>query len=220
MIRATAISNTYGLHRDLKLSGGDILIHTGNILKPETLVQAGGLDFFDWLTKQDYSYMLFSPSERDLNYGIQNFQNLPSNCFLLCNTGVTIQGKTFWSSVENQQTQIIVSSPITFKKLSRMQIDIKNAVQRMWANIPPKLDCLLTNQAPLGHLDAGEGCEILSEKLKLLDIRYVVFGGSPSCSGTETTPTTTFINASVAKTGSFPFADPVIISKPINFTLA
>lgn len=220
MIRVTAISNTYGLHRDINLQGGDVLIHTGNILKPETLVQTGVLDFFDWLIEQHYSYMLFSPSERDLEYNIHNFKNLPDNCFLLCNAGVTIQGKTFWSSVENQQTQIVVSSPVTFKKLNRIQEEIKNAVQRMWANIPQKLDCLLTNQAPFGHLDTGDGCEILAERLRQRDVKHVVFGGSPSCNGTEVTSTTTFINASVAKTGFFPFADPVIVSKPINFTLA
>jgi 3',5'-cyclic AMP phosphodiesterase CpdA len=52
-MQITTISDTHGLHHQLRLPGGDLLIHAGDVCNRGTKQEAD--NFIEWFEKQPYT---------------------------------------------------------------------------------------------------------------------------------------------------------------------
>jgi Icc-related predicted phosphoesterase len=63
VVKVVCISDTHGMHRQLELPYGDVLVHAGDItMEGELNVVA---DFADWLDEQDHSHKVVVPGNHD-----------------------------------------------------------------------------------------------------------------------------------------------------------
>ena len=189
----TLISDTHGLHHQLQLIGGDLLIHAGDVSKYGNETEI--INFLDWFKVQPYTYKIFIAGNHDwffenaTNESIQTI--LPKNIIYLNDSGVEIEGFKIWGS------------PIqpTFFDWA-FNRDRGEDINKHWQLIPANTDILITHGPPFGILDKtirGEnvGCEMLIKKINHIKPKLHVFGHIHEAYGIEKMDDTTFINASV-----------------------
>jgi predicted phosphodiesterase len=58
-----AISDTHGLHAQLRLPKGDVLLHAGDVCSRGTEKEV--LNFLAWFSEQDYKYKIFIAGNHD-----------------------------------------------------------------------------------------------------------------------------------------------------------
>lgn len=95
------ISDTHGQHRKLKeLPKADLIIHGGDVSRMGKDHEVE--DFLNWFQCLDYAHKIFIAGNHDFYF--ENWsaafirKKLSSNCHYLCNSGVTIEGISFWGS--------------------------------------------------------------------------------------------------------------------------
>ena len=192
------ISDTHNKHGRLKLKGGDLLLHSGDISsrgRPEEIAQ-----FVDWLELQEYTNIVWIPGNHD--FGLEkDFLFWKEKCdqrgiHLLNDSGVTIDGIKIWGS------------PIqpwfhdwAFNRLRGTDI------QKHWDLIPNDTEILITHGPPHGILDRvratyggnqGEnvGCERLAVKIKQTNAKLHVFGHIHEARGQLVQDGVLYVNAS------------------------
>lgn len=148
----TAISDTHGAHRRLRLPETDILIHCGDACTDgdETQLQ----DFFQWFAAQPARHKLFISGNHDLPFELE-----PDEALALVPPGVRY--------LENDR---VVIAGIAFQSLPA----------RPWLHELPeikgKVDFLLTHGPAQGLLDAGLGCPLLRTYVAELEPAFHLFG--------------------------------------------
>jgi Icc-related predicted phosphoesterase len=191
-MKATFISDTHGKHNELKLTGGDLLIHAGDLsgrgLKQEIAY------FMDWFAKQEYTYKVFIAGNHDFLFERDPAMAealIPDNIIYLNDSATIIEGYKIWGS------------PITpyfydwaFNRLRGPEID------KHWALIPHDTDILVTHGPPAKILDRttrGDkvGCENLLAKIIEVKPKFHLFGHIHEARGTFSDVNTNYINASV-----------------------
>lgn len=150
------ISDTHCYHENLLLFpySGDLIIHSGdasnskdiNKNKPEFL------EFVDWYSNLDYIHKIFVPGNHDTYFEYMyrspirklEIEKLFSdkNIHLLVNSGVEIEGTTFWGSPY---------SP-TFGSNWAFNCD-RSSIHQYWDMIPSDTDVLITHGPPKYILD-------------------------------------------------------------------
>lgn len=192
-MKIVAISDTHGLHQQVELPKGDILLHAGDISERGRELEV--ISFFNWFSTQDFKYKIFIAGNHDF-YFEQNTPKtiesiLPTNITYLNDSGITIEGINIWGS------------PITpwfydwaFNRHRGA------AIQKHWDLIPINTDILITHGPPKGILDtvvAGDqvGCERLVDALKIVKPKFHIFGHIHEARGIVKKKQTTYINASV-----------------------
>lgn len=191
-MQVTTISDTHGLHQNLNLPGGDLLIHAGDICNRGT--QQEVIRFVDWFEKQPDTYKVFIAGNHDFfleNFTQQEIQKLLSpNLFYLCDSGVEIEGIKLWGS------------PITPEFYNwAFNRERGNAIDKHWQLIPHEIDILITHGPPFGILDRtfnniNAGCVDLLNRIQQINPSYHIFGHIHEACGTKTEENTTFINSS------------------------
>jgi Icc-related predicted phosphoesterase len=191
-MKITAISDTHSLHHKLKLPGGDLLIHAGDVCNRGTQQEA--VNFMEWIEKQPYSHKVFIAGNHDFffeNFTQQEIQDrLPNNVFFLNDSGIEIKGIKIWGS------------PITptFCNLA-FNRDRGNEISTHWDKIPQDTDMLITHGPPYGFLDktlkeAHVGCEDLAQKVIAIKPKFHIFGHIHEAHGLTKQDDTTYINVS------------------------
>lgn len=186
------ISDTHGLHDQLKLPPGDMIVHAGDV---STRGMAREIEqFVDWFSQLPYRYKVFIGGNHDFLLEDQSalFKTmLNDQVIYLEDSMVEIEGIKIWGSP---------ITPYFFNWAFNRQrgADIK----RYWTPIPEDIDILVTHGPPLGYGDriyAGDlvGCKDLLEAVQRVAPAYHVFGHIHEAYGIYPTETTTFINASV-----------------------
>jgi Icc-related predicted phosphoesterase len=190
-MKITAISDTHGLHRNLTLDGGDVLIHAGDISKRGMKLEI--LDFLEWFDEQPYPIKIFTPGNHDFyfEYFPEEYkQMIPKSVICLIDSEYVLEGVKFWGS------------PVTpwfydwaFNRQRGPEIDVH------WQMIPDDTDVLITHGPPMGILDQTTrkhhvGCEDLMNKIKIVNPSYHVFGHIHEAFGQVIHHETNFINAS------------------------
>ncbi|MEM7657912.1 MAG: metallophosphoesterase family protein [Bacteroidota bacterium] len=170
-MRLICISDTHGLHADLQLPDGDLLLHAGDLSKRGTREQL--TDFFSWFEAQPHPYKVCIAGNHDFlaeNHPNAFQQMIPDNCTYLEDSGVEIEGIRIWGS------------PITpwffdwaFNRRRGAEI------RKYWEQIPANTDILLTHGPPLGAGDMtfhgqAAGCKDLREIIELHQPRFHFFG--------------------------------------------
>jgi len=186
------ISDTHGLHDRIPvLPKGDVLVCAGDCMN-------GGFDpqelssFNRWLGEQPFESRIVIGGNHD-----RLFQNSPkqarallTNAIYLENSGVRINGVSFWGS------------PYTPEFLNWAFMYPRGTVARKyWDLIPENLDVLITHGPPYGILDQvdpdGEhlGCEELLRAVEEKKPKAHIFGHIHGGAGTFDNGVTRFVNA-------------------------
>lgn len=190
-MKITAISDTHGLHHQIHLPGGDMLIHAGDVCNRGTAAEA--LDFMNWFSNQNYTYKIFIAGNHDFYF--ESEQNttikslLPESVFYLNDSGIAIEGISFWGS------------PIT-PEFHNLAFNRKRGVDisKHWDLIPHKTSVLITHGPPYGILDRtfqnlNVGCTNLLTKIEEIKPQYHIYGHIHEGFGLTKRNQTTFINA-------------------------
>jgi predicted phosphohydrolase len=190
-MRLVVISDTHGLHNHIgSLPAGDVLVHAGDFMNsglyPEEI-----LSFNHWLAKQAIQRRVVCGGNHDRLFQLapRLARELLTNATYLENTGVTIDGVSFWAS------------PYTPEFLNWAFMYPRGAAAQYWDQIPHDLDVLITHGPPFGILDqiepGGEhlGCEELLKAVEEIKPKLHIFGHIHGGAGTFDNGTTRFVNA-------------------------
>lgn len=176
------LSDTHGQHTLLtNLPDADVIIHSGDctISNSELEITA----FLNWFFTLKYKYKIFVAGNHDSYLFASNIEELPKNCFYLCNSEITIQNLKFYG--------------LPFF----VQDTLDNSYESNISKIPADIDILISHQPPYGILDTegntNFGNLLLLEKLLKIKPRLHLFGHIHSAYGIVESKNTTFINAAV-----------------------
>jgi Icc-related predicted phosphoesterase len=207
----TFISDTHGLHRQLKLNPGTVIIHTGDVTEYGSEDEVA--DFLFWFSKQPFSYKVFIAGNHDLFLEectpAKRKKMIPSDIIYLQNSGIEIKGLKVWGS------------PVTPYFLG-MAFNARQGteIRKVWKKIPAGTDILITHGPPKGVLDNGVGDEELLLQVFKIQPAVHYFGHVHGQNGIETVNGTTFINASIVNSlDSLQSAEYKVIGKPIIYKI-
>ena len=190
-MRVVCISDTHELHRELKVPGGDLLIHAGDF----TFFGKGTkaiLDFNDWLGDLPHRYKVLTCGNHE--YAMEadpSLRHLFTNATVLLNESVIVGPAKVWGSPLTQHYGGAFGR--------------SNAADRVRAYnaIPMDTDILITHGPPYGVLDSAEeypgpsGDPELREAVLRVKPVLHVFGHAHGGYGVRNTRHTMFVNAAL-----------------------
>ena len=189
-MRIVLISDTHGLHRQLEVPEGDLLIHAGDLTmnsKPDWMYR----HFNIWLGELPHRHKIVIPGNNDYLLEDPRERKVITNAILLVDSGVEVEGIRIWGS------------PVTPLYGGAFGKSNPEDRKRHWAQIPDGLDILITHTPPFAILDHGghserrEGCpQLLEAVFRALPLVHV-FGHIHAGYGTLRTDNTLFVNASL-----------------------
>ena len=199
--KITHISDTHGYHKNSELVGGDILIHSGDIVDYKGKIPNN--EIIEWIDKSPYEYKIIVLGNHDEE--LLKF-NLPDRIILLNNDLVDIFGIRFYGLTSTLKE---LSATECFGQLTELEIknEFKNEI----------FDILVTHGPPKGILDNKYGNNIgsvsLLEYVKDHKPKYHLFGHAHHSKGTFFDGSTVFSNASIV----YKLANETIDGTPYNF---
>ena len=192
-MKIIAISDTHGLHSQLKLPPGDTLIHAGDISMKGTERETVG--FMNWFSQQDFKYKILIAGNHDFYFERMPFEEInkmiPAGIIYLNDSGIEIDGITFWGS------------PITPWFFNwAFNRHRGEAIKKHWDLIPHNIDVLITHGPAHTILDkttkgACAGCEDLLQKVQEIKPKVYICGHIHEAYGKTEKYGTVFINASI-----------------------
>lgn len=211
-MKLVCISDTHSLHRKLAIPDGDVLIHAGDW---------GGsgswrewLDFNNWLDSLPHKHKVIIPGNHDEyceEFFISALQSVGKNVHLLNESGVTLDGVTFWGS------------PWTPEFFNWSFMYARAEGKKIWERIPDKVDVLITHGPPAGILDTvmrfktdeyqpeSTGCIDLLHRVRAVSPKVHIFGHIHEGYGQKTEGGTLFVNASSCTEHYRPINPPQVI---------
>jgi Icc-related predicted phosphoesterase len=140
-----ALSDTHGMHREVKLPVADVLIHAGDFTGHGKQEQVR--DFAAWLKQQPHKYKVVVAGNHD-RFVEENPTDAraifaEAGVRLLMNESVQVEGFKIWGS------------PITpqFYEWHFMRDRGPDAIGKVWSQIPDDVDILITHGPAYGHGD-------------------------------------------------------------------
>jgi predicted phosphohydrolase len=206
MLRLVCLSDTHGLHRQIVVPYGDVLIVVGDRTRhgePDELP-----DRNDWLGILPHAHKLLIAGNHDFicEQQPQRIPQLLSNATDLCDTTSIIVGAVCFGSPWTPSGGWACSRSL-------------NALAYRWAEIPEHTDVLITHGPPLGTLDqnaGGEhlGCPALADAVRRVRPRLHVFGHIHEAYGRSEVDGITVANASSCTATDAPTNAPLVIELP------
>ena len=176
------ISDTHGKHRELgALPAADVLVHSGDFTLDGKDSEA--LDFIEWLCDLPYENKIFIAGNHDMCMYDASIEGLPDNVHYLADTGVVV-GNVFFYGI-----------PLFYGLVNGKMQEIEHC-----ANIPDRVDVLITHRPPLGLLDGdkhGWGSTSILSLINDIHPRLHLFGHAHNGYGTKKWKDTIFSNASL-----------------------
>lgn len=192
-MKIVAISDTHGLHTQLTLPDGDILLHTGDVSSQGKEFEI--VLFLNWFAAQPHKHKVFIAGNHDFFFERASKwllqQHIPDNVTYLNDSSITIEGIKIWGSPVQPWFY-----DWAFNR--KRGADIK----KHWDLIPDDTDILMTHGPAFGIHDKttrGEkvGCVDLRETIDRIQPKLFVCGHIHEAYGVLDNGKTTFINASV-----------------------
>lgn len=184
----TFISDTHGLHDELKLTQGEVLIHAGDITEYGTEEEV--VDFLKWFSLQPFRYKIFIAGNHDFFLEdcpvTKRNKLIPAGVIYLQNSSVIIEGYKIWGSPVTPYFLGMVFNARPGKEIGKA-----------WNKIPGDTNILITHGPPKGIADNGIGSEELLRKVAFIKPFIHVYGHAHGCNGSTTINGTTFINAAM-----------------------
>jgi len=192
-MKIVCISDTHGLHDNLQLPKGDIIIHAGDVSSRGQRDEV--LDFLHWYARLDFKYKIFIAGNHDFFFENESSEEInaiiPKNIIYLNDSGIKINGLKIWGSPVQ---------PWFYDWAFNRQrgIDIK----KHWDLIPEDVDILITHGPAQGILDLTvrnkpAGCEDLLYKIKEVKPKFHISGHIHEGYGQATLNGVHYVNASV-----------------------
>jgi len=204
-MRIVAISDTHGLHENLIIPDGDVLIHAGDLTSQGKLSQIK--EFNSWFGSHPHRHKIAIAGNHDwaLQTAPEDAINLLTSCIFLQDSGVEIDGLKIYGSPWQ---------PVFFNWA--FNLPRGDSLKKVWSKIPIDTDVLITHGPPFGVLDlvpSGEhvGCEDLKGRLCELNLRAHIFGHIHEGYGTKTVNDCKFVNASTCTNRYLPLNLPIVI---------
>ena len=203
-MRIVLIADTHGLHRQLGVPGGHMLIHAGdfsfNSMLPSIIS-----DFNVWLGSLPHRHKVVVPGDHEFILEEPRNRDAITSAILLVDSGVEVEGIKIWGS------------PVTPLYGGAFGKSRPEDRKKHWAQIPDGLDILITHGPPFAILDHSrsserrEGCPYLLEAVFRAFPRIHVFGHIHHGYGLLRTSDTVFVNASLMGEDGSLSRKPVVI---------
>ena len=203
-MKVHCISDTHNKHEEIDLPGGDLLIHSGDIMSSDNPSEL--LQFLMWLESQLYTTKLFIAGNHDHLLEqkpelIEKILKLFPSIIYLQDCEVTIDHIKFYGAPWIPTNHL-------GKAFSYLRTDHASADSH-WAKIPDDTDVLITHGPAYNKLDKimrpirkdqtklNLGCPELGERIKDVNPKLHICGHIHSSQGIldVSEPTTTYINA-------------------------
>jgi Icc-related predicted phosphoesterase len=203
-MRVVCVADTHGLHRQLEVPGGNLLVHAGDFTfnsEPPSVVS----DFNAWLGAIPHRHKVVVPGNHEFVLEEPRNRGAITNAILLIDSGVEVEGISIWGSPV---------TPLYGDAFGKSRPEDR---QRHWAQVPEGLDILITHGPPFAILDHGgsaerrEGCPYLFEPVFRARPRLHVFGHIHAGYGTLWTSNTVFVNASLLGGSGSLDREPIVI---------
>jgi Icc-related predicted phosphoesterase len=199
MKRITLISDTHTKHRELCLPGGDMLIHSGDIMN-SGYNKNDIIDFLKWFESQDYEELIFIAGNHDRLFE-NNQQDVKA---IIDEYPLVTYLEDNWVDVDGIKIYGTPWQPEFYNwafNLPRNGEDL----MKMWEMIPADTDILITHGPPQGHLDTSGhpynepllGCNLLRDRVDAVKPKIHVFGHIHGSSGYKEYGGTHFFNAAI-----------------------
>jgi len=167
-MKIVTISDTHGLHRDLKLDGGDVLIHAGDCTRGGNTSDT--MDFFDWFSIQMFRHKILVPGNHDFIFEhpvkAAKIRGHFPDVHVLMDSGVNIEGCNFWGS------------PWSLPFYDWAFMKTERELEVVWDLIPDNTNFLITHGPALNILDqVDNGDHVGSSTLlkKINQLKYLNF---------------------------------------------
>jgi Icc-related predicted phosphoesterase len=203
MIKITHISDTHGYHSELNFTGGDILIHSGDIFDIQN--ELSEKEVLSWFKNLPYTYKILIPGNHD-----EKTQDIKSenNFFILNNEIVEISNLRIYGLsvclIETMGRRIF--NTFTESQIKNMLID-------------EPIDIFVTHGPPKGILDIKNNQSIGSTKLKeyveFKKPKYHLFGHAHHSKGIYSNGGTVFVNNSIVNNTRLGN----VVNKPIDIMI-
>lgn len=200
MKRITFISDTHTKHRMLNLPGGDILIHSGDIMNSGYNINEVH-DFLMWFEKQPYEELIFVAGNHD-----RLFENEPIRMDEI------LEGYPSITYLEDDWVDVdgikIYGSPWQ-PEFYNWAFNLPRGgdeLEERWESVPRDTDILITHGPPQGILDVSGppysepnlGCELLRLYVdQFINPKIHVFGHIHGSAGYKKHNDIHFVNAAV-----------------------
>ncbi|MDM8547246.1 metallophosphatase domain-containing protein [Candidatus Venteria ishoeyi] len=148
-VKLVFISDTHGLHRNLKPGSGDILIHCGDFSRRDSLESVE--DFARFMARQDFKHKIVIAGNHDWCFEDQRREQAEAvlrdhAIHYLNDSGIQLDGLNFWGSP--------VQPAFMNWAFNRER---GSDIRRHWALVPDKTDVLITHGPVFGILDRCRG---------------------------------------------------------------
>ena len=190
-LKIVCMSDTHGLHRELDVPEGDLLICAGDVC-PLSGERSAIVDFSSWLGELSYKFKCLVPGNHDHLLAARPLRpSLLSNVVVLVNEGIEIEGLRIWGC------------PVTSLEGDAFGVESAESRREVYSQIPEDTDVLVTHGPPYGILDTGLdsnwhfGCRELLDAVIRVRPRLHVFGHVHTGYGIFETDDTTFVNAAL-----------------------
>jgi Icc-related predicted phosphoesterase len=203
-MRIVALGDTHGLHDQLAVPAGDVLIHAGDIGRRGTLEELRA--FNEFLGRLPHPHKILVAGNRDYY-----FESHPTESRSLLTNAVYLQDEEI--SVDGIR---IYGSPWQPPFMNTaFNLPRGRPLREKWALIPEGIDILVTHTPPYGIGDRtsrGEsvGCRDLLEAVRRIKPKLHIFGHVHERYGQYSDGGALFINASITD-ASMQFANQPIV---------
>jgi Icc-related predicted phosphoesterase len=207
-MRLVLLSDTHGLHRQVNVPAGDVLVFAGDATRKGDLAELA--DFDDWLAGLPHPEKIIIAGNRDFCFESQQAEALQ-----ILRHAKYIQDETI--SLDGYRLYGSPWQPV-FLNMA-FNLERGESLRKKWALIPPDTDILVTHTPPSGFGDrtnAGMtvGDRDLTEATARIQPKLHVFGHIHEGYGKYPTDSTLFINASVVDGKFQPTNAPWVIDIP------
>lgn len=204
-MRIVAISDTHGMHNDLVIPLGDVLVHAGDMTLRGKMEEVK--EFHAWLERLPHKHKIVIAGNHDWPFekDPEESRKALSTCHYLEDSSVTIEGIKFYGSPWQPW----------FMNWA-FNLPRGEALKAKWKSIPVDTDVLITHGPPHGILDkvldgSHVGCEELTIRLKTLNVKAHIFGHIHEDYGSREINGCSYVNASICNSRYLPFNKPIVI---------
>jgi len=213
-MKVVCFSDPHGMHRQIEVPDGDLLICAGDITGWDKLEEI--YDFSDWLSELPHKYKIVIAGNHDgclEKAGCELSSIYLSDAIYLENNFCFIE--------HGDKAYKIWGSPITPRFMDwYFMKDRGEEINGVWAQIHEDTDILITHGPAWGILDEVRpawkkghlGCEGLAKRIeKLPNLKAHVFGHIHDAFGVKAVDGVTHINASICTEDYEPTNKPIVI---------
>ncbi len=204
-MRIVVISDTHGMHEQVSLPDGDVLVHAGDFTARGALKEVAEFNRYLGRLPHRHKIVIAGNHELCLERDAGRAEKLLTDCIYLRDSSVVLEGIRFYGSPWQ---------PWFLDWAFNLQRGAP--LREKWQLIDEDTDVLITHGPPFGHCDqlySGEhvGCEELIGFVGKIRPALHLFGHIHEAYGISTSRHTRFVNASLCNLSYEPVNKPVVI---------